>query len=135
MTALGSVCLRRLGQSTTITTLALSVLAMVAATIALPPTAQADPSYPFQSPSGNIFCLMGVGNDGKGSVVGGGPYRVPEPPEFHQGWGDRFSTAQGSAGPEQICHAHTATSSDTRDFRFRSATRQAAVDGLSGAEA
>src|SRR5262249_35014142 len=79
-----------LGQKMTITKLAL-IAATAAATIAVPATAQADPSYQFQSPSGNIFCLMGVGGDGTGSVVcqGGGPYAVPTPPNCHLAWGDR----------------------------------------------
>lgn len=41
-----------------ITTLALTAAATVTATIGLAATAQADPSYQFQSPSGNILCQM-----------------------------------------------------------------------------
>jgi hypothetical protein len=47
-----------LGHTIKITTLALIATATVAATIALPATAQADDAGSFQSPSGNIKCLI-----------------------------------------------------------------------------
>jgi hypothetical protein len=90
-----------------IATLALSAMAMVAATIALPATAHAE-SDEFQSPSGNVYCLMDVTNGGRGSVYcqGGGPYAVPTPANCHLAWGERFSLDQGSA-PVSHCHGDT----------------------------
>jgi len=93
----------------TITKLALIATATLAATIALPATAHADDNGQFQSPSGNIFCLMGVGNDSEGSLVcqGGRGFVVGKPPGCdHLAWGDRFSMEQGSA-PVSHCHGDT----------------------------
>jgi hypothetical protein len=90
------------------TKLALIATAMVAATIALPPFAHADLNE-FQSPSGNIYCRVGVGNDGKGSVIcqGGHGLTVGKPPGCdHEAWGDRFTMDQGSA-PVSHCHWDT----------------------------
>jgi hypothetical protein len=96
-----------------ITTLAAIATATVSATIALPATAHADPSDQFQSPSGNIFCLMEVGNDVNHVYCqGGGPYAVPTPPDCHLAWGDRFSLDQGSA-PVSHCHGDTIIPSHT----------------------
>lgn len=82
-------------------------IATVPTTLPLAALAHAD-SNSFQSPSGNVFCLMGVVDDGKGSIVcqGGGPYAVPRPPECHLAWGDRFSLDQGST-PVSHCHGDT----------------------------
>ena len=41
------------------------ITAAVAITIGVAATAHADDNGPFQSPSGNIYCLLYVGNDGK----------------------------------------------------------------------
>jgi hypothetical protein len=91
-----------------IATVALIATAPVAVTIALPATAHADLGE-FQSPSGNVYCHMGVGNDGKGSVLcqGGRGFVVGKPPGCdHLAWGDRFSLEQGSA-PVSHCHGDT----------------------------
>jgi hypothetical protein len=80
----------------------------VAATIALAATAHAD-SNSFQSPSGNVYCVMDIGVDGKGSVIcqGGHGFMVGKPPGCdHLAWGDRFSMDQGSA-PVSQCHGDT----------------------------
>jgi hypothetical protein len=95
-----------------ITTLALIVTATVAATIALPATAQADPSYQFQSPSGNIFCLMGDGNDVVCDIADHTYVPPPKPSDCQQGWGGRFSLDQGSA-PVSHCHGDTIIPSHT----------------------
>jgi hypothetical protein len=100
-----------------IATLALIATATVAAAVVLlPATAQADTNdQQFQSPSGTSFCLMGVGNDGRGSVVceGGHGFVVGKPPGCdHQAWGDRFSLDQGSA-PVSHCHGDTIVPSNT----------------------
>ena len=98
------------------TTLALILTATVAASITRPAIAHANiTGDQFQSPSGNIFCLIGVGNDGQGSVVcqGGRGFVVGKPPGCdHLAWGDRFSMEQGSA-PVSHCHGDTIVPSHT----------------------
>lgn len=82
------------------TTFSLIATATAAAAIALPATARAD-SYSFQSPSGNIDCLMGT-------IVNGGNYvfceiadhtwvNPPRSPDCPIHWGDRLRLGQGSA--------------------------------------
>jgi len=83
--------------------LALIATATVAATIALPATAHADGGS-FQSPSGNIFCEMGVG--GVTCEIGDHTYGLPPSPCEHSAWGGRFSMDQGSA-PVMECHNDT----------------------------
>src|SRR5262249_26373150 len=94
-------------KTTKIGPLALSATGVVAAPLGLPAIAHAE-SGNFQSPSGNVYCQMGVSSGGKGYVVcqGGGPYAVPTPAGCHLAWGDRFSLEQGSA-PESHCHGDT----------------------------
>jgi hypothetical protein len=90
-----------------IRTRALIVGATLAATLALPAIAHADNLGGFRSPSGNINCEMGVGDDGLGSVIcqGGSGFKVKAPCE-HSAWGDRFTMTQGSA-PVSHCHNDT----------------------------
>jgi hypothetical protein len=91
-----------------IATPTLIATATVAATITLPATAHAG-SDDFQSPSGNVYCVMNVGIEGKGSVLcqGGHGFTVGKPEGCdHLAWGDRFSMDQGSA-PVSHCHGDT----------------------------
>jgi hypothetical protein len=92
-----------------IQTISAVLIASAATTIGLASTAQADTNDQFQSPTGNIACVMGVTN-GEGSVacdIGDHTYvSPPKPPNCHLGWGDRFSLDQGSA-PAMECHGDT----------------------------
>jgi hypothetical protein len=87
----------------------LAVFAAVAATaaIALPASAHAG-TNDFQSPTGNVYCILGADPDGKGSVIcqGGGGFNVPKPADCHLAWGDRFTIDQGEA-PVSHCHGDT----------------------------
>ncbi len=87
------------------TTLALVVPATAAAAFALPATARADEG-PFQSPSGNIACIMGSG--GAACDVSDHTYQLPPGPPCsqHSAWGGRFSLQQGQAA-EMECHNDT----------------------------
>lgn len=76
------------------------------------PNGSADPLNDFKSPSGNIYCQMGVGSDGLAYVgcEGGGTQAGPKPAcAEHMAWGDRFTMAQGQA-PESHCHTDTIAS-------------------------
>jgi hypothetical protein len=79
----------------------------VAAGIALPASAQAG-SNDFQSPTGNVYCIMGAGPADLGSVIcqGGGGFKVPVPTDCHLAWGDRFTFDQGEV-PVSHCHGDT----------------------------
>lgn len=83
----------------------LSLLAMVAAAIALPAAAHAD-SSPFQSPSGNIACQINAG--GAVCDISDYTYQPPPPPlcAQHISWGNRFVLDQGKAA-EIVCHGDT----------------------------
>lgn len=91
--------------------LALVALTMVAAAGAFPPLAGADGGS-FQSPSGNIYCLLGTGNDGTNRAdcqVQHHTYPVPPPGECHLGgWGSQFSLKQGSQ-VELVCQGGVLT--------------------------
>jgi Family of unknown function (DUF6636) len=86
-------------------TLALVVPATAAAAIALPATARAD-DRPFQSPSGNISCL--IGGSSVACDVSDYTYQVPPGPPCsqHISWGNRFNLQQGKAA-EMECHGDT----------------------------
>jgi Family of unknown function (DUF6636) len=85
-------------------TLAL-VVSTVAAAIALPATARADSQY-FQSPSGNIYCVLDGG--GVACDVHDYTYQPPPPPECgkHLPWGNRFSLTAGEPAVIE-CHGDT----------------------------
>jgi hypothetical protein len=85
-------------------TLALAVSAAAAA-ITLPPLAHAD-TQNFQSPSGNIYCVLDSG--GVACDVHDYTYQPPPPPECgkHLAWGNRFVLEAGQ--PAAIhCHGDT----------------------------
>ena len=103
----------------TITTLALIASSTLAATITLPATAHADDNYNyrrFQSPSGDILCVMQRNHDindqanygkGEGTCQVQYPTYASPPPQYVAvdgslsacyllGWGSQFSLPQGS---------------------------------------
>jgi hypothetical protein len=78
---------------------------IVATPIALAATAHAD-YLNFQSPSGNIYCILdpaSVSCDIKDYT-----YQPPPPPECaqHVKWGNRFSLERGKPGT-MVCHGDT----------------------------
>ena len=83
----------------------LAVTATVAAAIVLAPPALAD-SYSFQSPSGNIACMLGA--DGAACDIRDYTYQPPPPPlcAQHISWGSRFVLEPGAAG-KIVCHGDT----------------------------
>ncbi|MCV7195922.1 DUF6636 domain-containing protein [Mycobacterium angelicum] len=85
--------------------LALVGAATVAAAVAFPPSAHADPQN-FQSPSGNIYCTL----DSMGAAcdISEYNYQPPPPPECgkHLAWGSRFTLSAGAAGAI-ACHGDT----------------------------
>ncbi len=81
------------------------MLLTAAAAIALPVAAHAD-SAPFQSPSGNIACMIG---DGAAVCdISDYTYQPPPPPACaqHIKWGNRFVLETGKAA-EIHCHGDT----------------------------
>jgi hypothetical protein len=74
-----------------------------AATTGLAATANADTGS-FQSPSGNIFCDIGVG--GVTCEIADHTYVLPPSPCEHSAWGGRYRMEQGSA-PVMECHNDT----------------------------
>ena len=108
---------RRIWLKMTITNLALIASLMLAATIILPATARADDNYRrFQSPSGDILCVMIRNHDindkadygkGEGTCQVQNPTYASPPPQYVAvdgslgacyllGWGSQVSLAQGS---------------------------------------
>jgi hypothetical protein len=87
--------------STKIATLAL----VVPTAIALPAIARAD-DRPFQSPSGNIACLLG--SNGVACDISEYTYQVPPGPPCsqHIAWGNRFALEAGKPA-EMHCHGDT----------------------------
>jgi hypothetical protein len=81
----------------------LTVLAALAAAIALPAAAQAD-SSPFISPSGNIDCQIDAG--GAICDIHDHTYQPPPPPPCaeHSPWGSRFVLEAGKAATV-VCHS------------------------------
>ena len=75
--------------------------ATVAATIVLPATARADPEGSFQSPSGNIVCIVTAltnrGAPAAACQVQRHTYTPPPPGECHLGgWGSQIDLDQGN---------------------------------------
>lgn len=85
--------------------LMLVATASAAAALAFPATAHADSKY-FQSPSGNIVCIIGA--DGAACDIHEYTYTPPPPPECaqHIKWGNRFTLDAGKAGTI-VCHGDT----------------------------
>jgi hypothetical protein len=79
--------------------------ATAASAIALPATAHAD-TQNFQSPSGNIYCVLDSG--GVGCDISDYTYLVPPGPPCaqHLGWGSRFSLTPGKPAVME-CHGDT----------------------------
>jgi hypothetical protein len=77
--------------------LTLITTATIAATIAVPATAHAVPDDSFQSPSGNIVCILaGNGEYGAACQVQQHTYAVPPPGECHLGgWGSQIDLRPG----------------------------------------
>jgi len=104
----------------TITKLALIATATVAATIALPATLQAATAGSFQSPTGNIVCLMGTGDDGKSRVdceIADHTWLAPpRSPDCPLNWGSRFRLEQGSAAVFACYHQVLTTPEQTLDY-------------------
>lgn len=104
-----------------------------------PTTAQADNYYQFQSPSGNISCVMAAlqGSAPHASCeIADHTYVTPPRPSVCQGaWGDRISMDQSSV-PALSCHTDTIRGSglptlqygDTRSVA--SITCGSATDGI-----
>jgi hypothetical protein len=90
-----------------IATLTVFAAATAAAAIALPASAHAG-TNDFQSPTGNVYCILSADPGGKGYVIcqGGGGFNVPVPAGCHLAWGDRFTIDQGEA-PVSHCHGDT----------------------------
>ena len=88
-----------------VATRALLGAATVVATIALPATAHADFDN-FQSPSGNIYCVLG--STGAACDISDHAYQLPPPPECaqHLAWGDRFRLDAGKPAA-MSCHGDT----------------------------
>lgn len=83
----------------------LAPVATFVAGLALPATAQADPQE-FQTPSGNIVCMLGP--TGAACDINEYTYTPPPPPECgkHLAWGNRFVLEPGR--PATIhCHGDT----------------------------
>ena len=88
-----------------VSALALIGTTTVAAGFGFPATAHADIEN-FQSPSGNIFCILD--SNGAACDVRDHAYQLPRPPECAQmlAWGDRFTLDVGK--PAAItCHGDT----------------------------
>ena len=91
-----------------ITNLALIATATVAAAIAIPATAQADPDYPngqsFQSPSGNVGCSLSP--DRASCEIKNYTWFIPPPPDYFVGGrGNIFILARGSAPVAGVWHS------------------------------
>jgi hypothetical protein len=80
--------------------LTLITTATVAATIAVPATAHAVPDGSFQSPSGNVYCVMGVNNTGANvAACQVHRYSYAAPPRGDcqlGGWGSQIRLEQGT---------------------------------------
>jgi hypothetical protein len=80
-----------------ITKVTLIATATVAATIVVPTTAQAVPDGSFQSPSGNIVCILaGSGEHGAACQVQQRTYAAPPPGQCQLGgWGSQIDLDPG----------------------------------------
>jgi hypothetical protein len=91
--------------------LPLAISITTAAMCAAAPAAQAGGvGYQFQSPDGNIACVMGVNDAGgatAGCEIGNHTYSPPpKPSDCHLAWGDRFSLTQSNSAAMD-CHGDT----------------------------
>ena len=79
--------------------------ATVAAATAAPATARAD-TLNFQSPSGNIYCVLD--SPGVACDISDFTYQPPPPPECgkHLAWGNRFTLTPGRPAAIE-CHGDT----------------------------
>ena len=87
--------------------LAQMAAATVAGAITLPASAHADTPQLFLSPSGDIVCGVGTGNDGKSSAtceVRDFTWTLPQ--QCNMGSSNEFNLTQGNA-PEPRCHTDT----------------------------
>ena len=82
----------------------------VLAVVAPAPLAHADDFYHFQSPSGNISCVMaafsGTSPEAACEIVDRVWTAPPRPQDCDAGWGDRIGLIQGSP-PGLGCHSDT----------------------------
>jgi hypothetical protein len=85
--------------------IATTAAAVAAATITLPATARAESQY-FQTPSGNIACILDAG--AAACDIAEYTYQVPPGPECskHIKWGNRFTLNTGQPGA-MACHGDT----------------------------
>lgn len=90
---------------------------IVAAAIALPATARAE-SNSFQSPSGNIVCLMYPNgpNTALCEIADHTWVAPPRSPDCHLNWGSRFRLEQGSAVVFACYHQEMPTPDETLDY-------------------
>jgi hypothetical protein len=84
-----------------ITTIAALSIVTAATALPLAATAQAVPSYQFQSPSGNIACHIDIFDTGQSfadcEAADHTWVAPPRSPDCQLAWGDRFRLEQGSA--------------------------------------
>jgi hypothetical protein len=105
--------------------LVLIATASVAATIGLPATAHADDAGAFQSPSGNVNCLIGtfVGGDDDNFVYCDVANRIwvapPRPADCPLVWGSRFRLDEGKAAGFGCYHQELPAPESTLDYGQR----------------
>lgn len=102
--------------------LVLIATASVAATIGLPATAHADDAGAFQSPSGNVNCLIGtfVGGDDSNFVYCDVANRIwgapPRPPDCVLVWGNRLRLEAGKSAEFGCYHQDLPAPESTLDY-------------------
>jgi hypothetical protein len=94
----------------------------IAATVAYPAAvARADDLYQFQSPSGNISCVLAAFQGAVPHVsceIVDHTWAPPPKPQFCEGeWGDRIGMDQGSP-PRLTCHTDTTRGSGLAILRY-----------------
>ena len=99
---------------------AVSTVAAVAA-LGAPPNAHADTLYNFQSPSGNITCVMsalqGIAPEASCGIVDHTWVAPPRPQVCMGGWGDQIDLNQGSP-PALVCHTDTTRGSGLPTLQY-----------------
>ncbi|QLL05626.1 DUF6636 domain-containing protein [Mycobacterium vicinigordonae] len=92
------------------------VAAAVAGAVAVPAVAHADSKY-FQSPSGNIVCMLD--STGAACDIQEYTYTPPPPPECaqHIKWGNRFTLTAGKPGQIE-CHGDTLAMSGEASLNY-----------------